>query len=108
MHIHKTIIRFFAGFVCTGTGAAHFYVKVEVDGLSCPFCAYGLEKFMYRLEGAKDVYISVQGNYTTFAVPVNDKPSEEEINKVVDKAGFTPGKITYSGKPFSRFMDDFT
>ena len=50
------------------------YVKVQVDGLSCPFCAYGLEKKLIKIKGAKDVLISVDDAYATFNVPKKNQP----------------------------------
>ena len=32
---------------------------VKVDGLSCPFCAYGLEKKLKRVEGVEKLEIKV-------------------------------------------------
>ena len=34
-------------------------VTIEVDGLSCPFCAFGLEKRLSKVEGVQDVKIFV-------------------------------------------------
>jgi len=76
------------------------YVKIEVDGLSCPFCAYGLEKNLKKVDGAKDVYISVKEGYTTFVVPGDSQPSEDTLTKIVEDAGFTARKISYSETPF--------
>lgn len=78
------------------------YVKVEVDGLSCPFCAYGLEKKMKKIKGAKDIFISVDDAYTTFNVPKENPLSEDELKKVVKDAGFTARKITFSEIPFAK------
>jgi len=82
------------------------YIKIDVDGLSCPFCAYGIEKYLKDIEGAKDVFISVEDSYTTFNVPGNKKPTEKELKKVVDNAGFTARKVSYSDKPFSKKNED--
>lgn len=76
------------------------YVKIQVDGLSCPFCAYGLEKNLKKVEGAKDVLINVEDGYTTFNVPKDKQPTEDELKKMVKDAGFTAREITYSDKPF--------
>lgn len=78
------------------------YIKIQVDGLSCPFCAYGLEKNLKKLKGAKDVFISVEGGYTTFNVPKDKQPTEDELKKIVKDAGFTAREITFSDKPFAK------
>ena len=76
------------------------YIKIEVDGLSCPFCAYGLEKNLKKIKEAKDVYISVKDGYTTFSVPKNSSPSEEDLKVIVENAGFATRKIIFSETPF--------
>ncbi len=34
-------------------------VRVRVDGLSCSFCAYGLEKKLLEIDGVKSIEISI-------------------------------------------------
>ena len=80
---------------------ARKYIKVEVKGLACPFCAYGLEKKLKKVEGAEEVYVSLENGFATFSVPVDKTPSEENLKKLVANAGFEAGKITFSDKPFS-------
>ena len=76
------------------------YIKIQVDGLSCSFCAYGLEKNLKKVKDVKDVFISVKEGYSTFNVPKELPPSEEELKTIVKDAGFTPREITFSDKPF--------
>ncbi len=71
-------------------------VKVEVDGLSCPFCAYGLEKKFKDIKGVENIHIDVQQGLLTFTVKAGIALSEEQIRKTVKKAGFTARKITFS------------
>ena len=71
-------------------------VNVRVDGLSCPFCAYGLEKKFKKIEGAKDIKIDVDKGLLTFTMEKDKTVTEEEIKKKVKQAGFTPREITYS------------
>jgi len=77
------------------------HIKMWVDGLACPFCAYGLEKKIKKLDGAKDLFIEINEGYITFSVPTSKKPEEEALLKVVKEAGFTARDITYSAKSFS-------
>lgn len=74
-------------------------VNVRVDGLSCPFCAYGLEKKFNKIEGAKDIKIDVDKGLLTFTMEKGKTVTEEEIKKKVKQAGFTPKEITYSQVP---------
>lgn len=76
------------------------YIKIRVDGMSCPFCAYGLEKKIKKIPGAKNVTIQLKKGEVTFDVPVNKEPTKEKLQKVVKEAGFTPKEITYAKTPF--------
>lgn len=108
----KPIMKFtallFLTFLFTQTGHAQDgisagnrqYIKVEVNGLACPFCAYGLEKKMKKLEGAKDIHIFLKEGYAVMNVPANKVPTEKELKSLVADAGFETRKVTYSNKPF--------
>ena len=76
------------------------YIKIEVHGLSCPFCAYGLEKNLKSIEGVENVVISVSESAATLSVPKDKEPTKKRLKKVVKDAGFTAKEIKYSDKPF--------
>ncbi len=73
--------------------AAPASVTVRVDGLSCPFCAYGLEKRIKKMEGVKDLTIDIETG--TVTVIYKDKKffTEQGLSKTVKEAGFTPRGI---------------
>ena len=48
-------------------------VTIRVDGLSCPFCAYSLEKKVKGISGAKEPVINVEEGIVTLT-PAGDKP----------------------------------
>jgi len=87
-------------------GSLTIYVKVQVDGLSCPFCAYGLEKNIKKIEGAKDVFISVAKGYTTFQIVHPTHPSKAELTKIVENAGFTARDVKFSKTPFTEKKEE--
>ncbi len=68
-------------------------IKVEVDGLSCPFCAYGLEKKLKKIEGVKKIEIDVENAFTLLTLLDGKTISETTIRKKVKEAGFTVRKI---------------
>ena len=82
------------------------YVKVEVDGLACPFCAYGLEKKLKKIEGVSDVFIEIQDGSATFNIPTAKIPSQEILKKIVEDAGFKARKVTFSEQPFKSKADN--
>jgi len=70
--------------------------EVQVDGLGCPFCAYGLEKKFKELKGIKDVKIDIETGDFTFIYPSEKTLTLEDVKKQVEKAGYTPitSKVT--------------
>jgi len=68
-------------------------VTVRVDGLGCPFCAYGIEKKIKKLEGVEAVRVDLEAGKVV--VTYEDKKffTSEGLEEAVKDAGFTPGKI---------------
>ena len=71
-------------------------VFVRVDGLSCPFCAYGLEKKLKQLDNVQKVVIDLEKGLATITLDEKGTLPEDVIRKKVEQAGFTPKEITYS------------
>lgn len=63
---------------------------VQVDGLGCPFCAYGLEKKFKEFKGIKKVKIDIETGDFSFQYPAEKALSLEAVEKQVEKAGYTP------------------
>lgn len=76
------------------------YVKIWVNGLACPFCAYGLEKKVKKLQGVENLFVDLNNGYITFTTPYAKTPSEEILKKLVKEAGFVLRKVKYSNTPF--------
>ncbi len=81
-------------------------VKVRVDGLSCPFCAYGLEKKLNELDGVDSIFIDFEEGLVVMQVTDSENISEEEIRVKIEEAGFTPREIVFSGKNEKPDKDD--
>lgn len=63
---------------------------VQVDGLGCPFCAYGLEKKFKEFKGIKKVKIDIETGDFSFSFPAEKALSMDAVIKQVEKAGYTP------------------
>tara|TARA_B100000497_G_C7681051_1_gene412058 strand:+ start:1104 stop:1754 length:651 start_codon:yes stop_codon:yes gene_type:complete len=63
--------------------------EVQVDGLGCPFCAYGLEKKIKEFKGIKNIKIDMESGDFSFTSPSDKELSLEEVENKVDKAGYT-------------------
>ena len=68
-------------------------IKVAVDGLSCPFCAYGLEKKLQKMEGVEKIEIDVENAFVLLTVEHGKTVYEEVIRERVKDAGFTAREI---------------
>ncbi len=68
-------------------------VSVIVEGLGCPFCAFGLEKKFKEIKGIKDINIEMETGEMTFAVPNSLELSMDAIGEQVTKAGYTPVEV---------------
>lgn len=69
-------------------------LKIEVDGLSCPFCAYGLEKNLSKVEGVQTIKIDVENAFVLLTISEGMGVDEATIRKNIKDAGFTPRAIT--------------
>ncbi len=105
----KHVIRIFIVLILLGIStslAQSNEVKVRVDGLSCPFCAYGLEKKLNDLDGVDSIFIDFEEGLVLMQVTDLENISEEEIRIKIEEAGFTPREIVFPGKNEKRDKDD--
>lgn len=63
--------------------------KLYVDGLACPFCAYGVEKKVTGLNGVEKVEIDIDAGLVAVTMAEGASLTEDAARKAVDEAGFT-------------------
>ena len=68
-------------------------VEVQVDGLSCPFCAFGMEKKLKRVEGLKEIKILIDEGRAVLSFKRGALVDFDVIQEAVRKGGFTPQAI---------------
>jgi len=68
--------------------------SIQVDGLSCPFCAYGLEKNLKKVNGIESVDIDMKTGKATVIIKSDMSVDNEALRQAVKKAGFTARDIT--------------
>lgn len=66
----------------------HQYV-LGVDGLACPFCAYGIEKRLNKVDGVTDVQVDVGESVVHVTMQEDKVLTEDRARQAVDEAGFT-------------------
>ena len=69
-------------------------VSIRVDGLACPFCAYGLEKKLKKIDGVGNVEINVDKGVAELQSKKAESIVVEGLKNVVSDAGFTARQIT--------------
>ncbi len=63
--------------------------KLYVDGLACPFCAYGVEKKVGGLDGVERVDIDIDEGLVAVTMAEGSTLAEAAARRAVDEAGFT-------------------
>jgi len=67
---------------------------IQVDGLSCPFCAYGLEKHLKKIVGVEGVEINMKDGKAIVRLKPDVRVDDAALKTAVKKAGFTARGIT--------------
>ena len=74
--------------------AAGTQYNLRVDGLACPFCAYGIEKKFTRTEGVKSVDIDLQKGLVIVKTVDGKTFREDELKTIIHDTGFTMKSMT--------------
>lgn len=69
-------------------------ISVRVDGLSCAYCAYSLEKNLKELKGVEKVEINLKEGIALLTLKDGETIEDETIKQRVKDSGFTPRDIT--------------
>ncbi len=65
--------------------------QLRVDGLACPFCAYGIEKELHRTDGVESIDIDINAGVVTVTMAEGGTMTEAQASRIVKDAGFTLG-----------------
>jgi len=72
-----------------GSAMAQTKYVIGVDGMSCPFCAYGLEKKLKKVQDVESVTIDLNEGEVVVIAKAGATIKEESLRKAVHDAGFT-------------------
>ena len=91
----KTVLILFLLISLVGLGFAQAQTKyvLKVNGLTCPFCAYGLEKKLKKVKGVESVSIDLEKDEAIVLIKDGTVVQEEAIRKAVKKAGFSVASL---------------
>ena len=69
-------------------------IEVTVLGMSCPFCAYGVERKLKKLDGVVELTVELETGLATLVMEPDADVSNETLRETVKDAGFEAAKIT--------------
>lgn len=87
--IRATVIALAFLLVSLAAYAAPNVYQLKVDGLACPFCAYGIEKKLSTLEGVQKVDIELKKGLVVVTMAEDAALTETQTHEAVRDAGFT-------------------
>ena len=93
MAIKKIALALVAALVASGPVLAdpHAVLEIEILGMTCPFCAYGIKKNLIKLPGVDEAQVSLESKKARVVMEPGQSPDEQRIREVIFDAGFTPG-----------------
>ncbi len=68
-------------------------IEVTILGMSCPFCAYGVEQKLKRLDGVVELEVVLETGLATITLEEDADVSNALLQKTVKEAGFEVAKI---------------
>ena len=71
-----------------GQQESGFY-ELGVDGLGCPFCAYGIEKKLSSVEGVESLEVDIKKGLVVVRMAEGATLDEATANQAVEEAGFS-------------------
>jgi DNA-binding beta-propeller fold protein YncE/copper chaperone CopZ len=88
------------------SAAAGSTAVIHVDGLTCPFCAYGVEKKIREIPGVAGLTIRMRAGEVEVRYEDGAAADPEALRAAVRRAGFTPREIRWmdgaESKPATR------
>lgn len=84
-----------SGAAAQGPAGGRKQAAVTVQGMQCPFCAYGIKKHLAKIPGVTRVDVELAKNQAIVTFAPDAKVTDAQIQQAIRKAGFTPGKIEW-------------
>ena len=95
MNKYFVIIAFILYGISSVYAAGDIY-KIGVDGLACPFCVYGVEKQLNKIEGIENMEADIHDGKIVLLMREGSSLSEESVREAVTRAGFTLRSFTHN------------
>ncbi len=84
----------------TSTLASVNDVRLYVAGLACPFCTFGIEKSLKKVEGVVSLETTIRTGLVRIQLEPGAQFAPAALEEAIKRAGFTPSRIeaTITGK----------
>ncbi len=101
MAMQKTALMLMGLFLLSGPVLAtpQEVLEIDVAGMTCAFCAYGVEKNLGKLPGVDQAQVSLEAKKARVVMKAGETPDETVIREIIRDAGFTP-------RESSRYIQD--
>jgi len=63
--------------------------RMRVDGLACPYCAYGIEKNLKKIDGVEKMEVDLNNGLVIVNVAEGVTLTDEQMSKLFTDSGFT-------------------
>jgi len=83
------VVSFLIFFWTNTVFAAGGQYQLQVAGLACPFCAYGIEKKLNSIKGVEDIKVDVSSGMVIVTMAEGVRLTEDIVREKVKKAGFS-------------------
>ncbi|MFQ5451641.1 MAG: heavy-metal-associated domain-containing protein [Nitrospinaceae bacterium] len=64
--------------------------KMHVNGLSCPFCDFGIDKNLSSIDGVEKIDVDLAEGAVIITMTAGKVLTEKAAKQAIQKAGFTP------------------
>ncbi len=71
------------------TQAEFIEAELRIDGMACPFCAFGIEKKLRDVEGVRDLEVLLDEGVIELGFEADAPVTVRSLEEAVEKAGFT-------------------
>lgn len=71
---------------------------LQIDGLACPYCGYGIEKQFARQRGVEGTNIDIEKGMVVVTVAPDTRFSDAELEQIVHDSGFELGAVVHRPK----------
>ena len=95
--MNKILMLLLVLFLCIPLAEAKLEeVELEIHGMACTFCAFGLEKKIRKFEGVKDFKVDIKKGKARFRLEEGAEVSVTKLREAVKEAGLTFKEVSTS------------